>query len=202
MRTRVVSLTAVLGAGALATGALASGGSSSATVKIPLPTSGQAEAKLVTVTATAPKGKHVGPLKLSSPNAAALGGAQLNSQMVATVSRKSKGKSRATFRIYVFIHRFPSVAAGARTADVLAEVAKLRMQDKASHLKLGIRIMGLDCEKLGKLGYTSDKFGLDVLNLVPSNDTTAEEQLDNAVLGICTQDGAPNAAEHDDPGEA
>lgn len=201
MRTRLVSLTALLGAGALATGALASGGSSSATVKIPLPAAGQAQATLVTVTATAPKGKRVGPLKLSSPNASALGGAQLNSQMVATVSRKSKSTSRATFSIYVFIHRFPPVAAGARTADVLAEMAKLRLQDKASHLRFGIRIVGLDCEKLGKLGYTSDKFGLDVLNLVPSNDTNGEEQLDNAVLGICTQDGNPNAAERDDPGK-
>jgi hypothetical protein len=204
-----VTLAALGVAGAIAIGtaaASASGESSSATIKIPLPAPDQAKVSLVTVKVTAPKGKKVGAFKVIARNAAALGGPQLNTQAIAVVGPPSSNKQTATFRVYVFIHRFPAVAAD-RGATAAAQPELELGWRSADEFKFIVHLGTSTCAELSKVpltGTTKTASFLDdswigakqlnLTNLVPSFDTAAEEQVDGAMSARCP------GAEKPDPG--
>src|SRR5438552_13345749 len=117
MRKGAVSLVALLVAGAVTMvtrAAPTAGASSSASIKIPLPAPGQAKVSRITVQLATPNAP-VGSLKVVATNATALGGRQLNSQVVFAVARtKPTNTSSTTFEVWVFIHRYPPVPSATR----------------------------------------------------------------------------------------
>ena len=207
MGTPGVTLAAVLGAVAIAVtaGASAAGGSKTAHLTIPLPAPNQARVSLVTVTVTAPNGKGVGSLKVSATNAAELGGPQLNTQTVAAIWPRSSSKQSSTFKVWVFIHRYPPAPAAARSgfgadtpsADLTFSGATGRV---AKITGFGLR----SCQELAHetvhvpdfgrfyINFLGDNFlslphrhgprsQIEIDNLVIEFDTATEEQLDEAV---------------------
>ena len=183
------SLGAVLATLALAAavaGSAGGGQSSVATVKIPLPPPNTATFVHLSV-------KSGGPIQVSAANAKVLGGRALNTQAV--VAWKSVGKGM--YSLVVVIHRFTAVNArrlGSASDEALVDLVIAGPQAYA-------RVTGaVPCTSLLNWGYLDDagfvKNGWHVPeNIVPSNDTNAEEQMDGAGYAKC-----PSTAEKDDPG--
>jgi len=220
MRARSIGSVAVLAAVATATMATGAGsarlaahqarGSHSLTVKIALPAPGSVQVSSITIRAKAPKGKRVGALKVTAKNASDLGTPQTNTQAVAVISPKVSKKSRATFKVWLFVHRFAS--AGRRRSASTAEVDNIVLAlggGRSDVETLGAVIVSENCGELsGETGsspstgveyynfLTDDWLDAAVRNLVPAFDTQAEEQVDNAVFQKPCKD-AENPA--DDP---
>ena len=185
-------------------------GTRTATVKFPLPPPNSVQVSSFVVHATAPKGKRVGALRIRAKNAQALGSPQLNTQQVAVISPKSSKRQRATFRVWLFVHRFSPV--GRRTASAAQdEEVDDVVDDSQPGVVIGIalRIADDSCDQLAHAqGETADGQRIDFSflgddwgslvekNLVPAFDTPVEEQIDNAVFSKPC-DGAENPA--DDP---
>src|SRR4051812_29914284 len=109
MRVRSIGSVAILAVLGMATTTSGAGGSRTAIKKIPLPPPNSVQVSEVTVTVTAPKGKSVGALKLSVKNQKELGSAANNTQVVTAMSPKSSKQRRATFKVWIFVHRFEPV---------------------------------------------------------------------------------------------
>jgi hypothetical protein len=194
MRRVLVLLVSALGAALLAASAASGRAGAVATVKIPLPPAGSERVAAIAVTsAAAPK-----PVVT---NAAKLGSAQMNTQVVAAVRT---GKTRGTYVIYVFIHRFPP----ARRVTYAEEFADLYVKAaKVDHFVANIGCDHGNYDFTGKFpmeglkqngfyddSWTTKKTFASALNEVPAFDTDTEEQIDNVVHAQCP------LAEGDDPG--
>jgi hypothetical protein len=178
-----------------------SSSASSASLRIPLPPPDNAQVSELTVKVTAPAGKRVGKLKIIATNAAQLGSAQGNTQVVTATSPTSAPKQSATFRVWVFIHRFPSArrsqsAGGNETAD-------LKLVDAGDEVKVTVWVNSQTCHELqnergwgpGDEGtayfdFYGDNFEhgaahVDLDNLVLAFDTDTEAQIDGAVFSKC-----------------
>jgi hypothetical protein len=186
-------------------------------LKIALPAPNQVKVSELTVNARAPKGKRVGALELVASNSAQLGTAQTNTQVVYAMSPPSSNKQSATFKVWVFIHRYPAARALAtdRTASTAQEadvafVAGIKVPGGLA--SFGPIIETQSCRELShekgpvlekgkpplEYNFLGDKFGQVVIlgNLVAVFDTATEEQLDGAVYSKPCP-GAENPA--DDP---
>ena len=89
-------------------------------VKIPLPPPETAKLGVIIVKVTAPRGKNVGTLKVSTANDAQLG----NSAVLYIIQAPRKKSGSETVKIYALIRRFSATAAGrSRTAPSAAATA-------------------------------------------------------------------------------
>lgn len=186
----------------------AAGASKAAHVNIPLPAPDHVVVSQVTLNVTAPKGKRVGPLKVALTNSSELGTPQVNTQAVAAISPKSSSGRTATFKVWIFLHRYPAPRAGDQprgfaaqgpTADVLASDAndvirvaayvysqschqladeQLAVLNDASKQTRILHFDFLGDKSFSGTGPTVVTLG----NLVAAFDTATEEQLDNAVF--------------------
>ena len=207
MRKGLASMVTLLVAASatFSTAAPSAGGTNSSSVKIPLPAPNEAQVSLVTVLA-APK-TTAASLKVVATNAAALGGPQLNSQVVAAVAPAKSTKAQAgTFGVWVFIHSYPPVHATRMVST--AQGSEVDLSFTGAGIKAEVN--RLSCHQLEGLAlgppfsteyapnYLTDNFvgksyGITLLNLVPTNDTAAEEQLDEAVSTQCPGAEKPDA---------
>jgi hypothetical protein len=196
-----LTLAAFLAVGAIATAASGSDGSAGrvgpAHLKIPLPAENSVKVTRVTVKVTAPAGHKVGALKVVATNASQLGGPQLNTQVVAAVKPKRSRKSTATFKVFVFVHRYqPVPGASDRAGAASGPTVNLSFGEPDDIAQIQLVVATTSCAKLDDFGYLTDGWEslFDPLNLVPSNDTDVEEQLDVAVF-----DGGEGCPGAEDP---
>lgn len=218
MRKGAVSLVLVLGVATVAlVTAVAAGGrsASSAGIKIPLPAPNQAKVSRVTVQlarANAP----ASALKVVAKNAVALGGRQLNSQVVYVLVRTKPPNARTSvFEVWVFVHSYPPVSGDRMAASADGE-SFVDLAFQGDGAKITGYVGTLSCAELARQrtqttnGALQTSFLRDawqdfpystiqfyVGNLVPTNDTAAEEQLDAAVAA---HSPACAGAEQPDPG--
>lgn len=193
-----LAVLAFLGGAAILASSAEGASSGGITVTIPLPPVGQSQVSEILV-------KSAGPPRVSAINATQLGGKQLNTQAVAAISKKPSGDQ---YKVFVIVHHWPP----ARRVAVTGSRRRASGEDyidilfSGGALHIGARLNALPCtgprnptfgeDSLQAEGLTTDAgWGLfNVANLIPSNNTAAEEQVDNAVALKCT------GAEKDDPG--
>jgi hypothetical protein len=156
----------VIATAVAAAAASPAGGPGSAALKIPLPGPNKVQVSQVTVKVTAPPGKHVGRLKIVATNAARLGSAQGNTQVVTVTSPKSSTKRIATFKLWVFIHQFPAVGARDSAASTAAEpTADLKFIDAKDEVKVGVWVHSQRCIELeSERGYAPGDQGTAYFN--------------------------------------
>jgi hypothetical protein len=128
----------------------AAGGSPTVSKAIRLPPASGIQVSVVSVKATAPKGKHVGALKVTATNGSDLGTAQTNTQVVVAVSPKSSQARKQVFKVWVFIHRFPAAPARRQAAATDTTTANLSFKDAGDSLALGTYVESLSCDELSK----------------------------------------------------
>jgi hypothetical protein len=167
----------------------------------------------LTVHVTAPAGKRVGKLKIIATNAAQLGSAKGNTQVVAAMSPASAPKQSATFKVWVFIHRFAPVRRSLFAAQ--DATADLRLVDAGDEVKITVWVHSQSCSDLeNERGYAPGNSAttyfnfqddswetgvgsVELDNLVLAFDTDSEAQMDNAVFNKCP--GAENPASDPPP---
>jgi len=176
-------------------------------VKLALPPVNSVKVSQLTVSVTALKGK-VGKPTVVAANAKELGSPQGNTQVVTVVSPKSSASRRATFKIWVFIHRFTPVARSATAAEVNAVDIIVKDPGQEGRLRFTNVVDVQTCSQLAhekgpgkkprKYNFLRDGWRDAALdNLVPDFDTDVEEQIDTAVFSKPCK-GAENPA-HDPP---
>lgn len=203
MQVRRIGSIAVLAALAMATTAGSARpalhqarGSRSLTVKIALPPPSSVQVSSITVRVTAAKGKRIGALKVTAKNASDLGSPQMDTQAVAVTTPKVTRKSRATFKVWVFVHRFAPVGGSRSASAAQVDNIVVHMQGGGSSVESLVRV--IKSESCGDLSMeagwtpsgepdtydflTDDWHETAINNLIPAFDTPAEEQVDNAVF--------------------
>jgi hypothetical protein len=192
MRAALSAIGALCAVALVAT-ASAAPSKSTLSVRFPLPAPSQASVRKLVVQVTAPKGGHVGAIRVTSPDAARLGGRKLNTQLVAAVSPKSSSAQKATFTVWLFIHRFPSVVralSGQAGEEGTVDISQIA----ANAITLKVNV-DMKCAQIQDAGWFEDSVlsAATVTNEVPTNDTSAEEQLDNTVHAKCGTSEAPDS---------
>jgi hypothetical protein len=150
----IVAGSLVLGSADAARRATAARPQATVKVQIPLPAQGHAEVMLVTVKATARRGKKLGRVRVTTANDAQL---PANIRAVAVTARPRKRTARETVEIYVLVNRPTSF--GKRTGHAIAA--------QASTLDFTVHIESASSEETGTIGdFSGDCGGLEKLDRV------------------------------------